>query len=160
MENRAREHYNVKIKDLTTTVFVTFAYNQSAAIIENLNPQNIPAKIRYLISCFRSTQYFKIRDERTNEEIDIRATRAPDPEDIIWGNVELPTLTIVVRKLIVWGILLALVGITFGIVYGLTAWQILDSTNPSISVLIALTITLMNMLVRCNYFLNQSQQVS
>jgi hypothetical protein len=74
--------------------------------------------------------------------------------------VELPTLTIVVRKLIVWGILLALVGVTFGIVYGLTAWQMLETTNAFISVLIALTITLMNMLIRCKTILTQLQPVN
>lgn len=51
---------------MTSTVFVTFHHNQTAEIIENLNPQNLPAKIRYYLSCKKSTQYFDIRDFKVN----------------------------------------------------------------------------------------------
>jgi hypothetical protein len=66
MEIRAREEYEKANPQLKTTVIVTFHCSQSADIIEHLNPQTIPAKIRYLITIFKSTQYFEIRDFVSN----------------------------------------------------------------------------------------------
>lgn len=131
-------------------MFATFAYNQNAAVIDDINPHTIPSYIRYVISCFRSAHYFKIRDERTNEELSISVTRAPEPEDIIWGNIEVPILTLVLRKGLVWLALFAMVGITYGIVYGITVVQMQNPTLMYLSFILALVITLMNMLIRCN----------
>ena len=72
---------------MTTTMIVSFDYSQSADIVEHLNPQTIPAKIRYILSFCKSTQYFDIRGYMSNEESNIAASRAPEPEDIVWGNV-------------------------------------------------------------------------
>ena len=62
---------------MTTTVLVSFDYTQSADIIEHLNPHVIPAKIRYYLSFCKSTQYFDIRDFKSNQESDIICSRAP-----------------------------------------------------------------------------------
>ncbi len=51
---------------MTSAVIVTFNYNQTAEIIENLNPQSLPAKIWYYLTCKKYTQYFDIRDFRAN----------------------------------------------------------------------------------------------
>lgn len=67
MEMRAIEQYQRANERVKTTILITFDYNQSASIIEYLNPQTIPAKIRYLISACKSTQYFDIRDYLINE---------------------------------------------------------------------------------------------
>jgi hypothetical protein len=68
MEDKAREQYKLpQGKDLKTIYFVTFKHNQSVNIIEELNPQSLPAKIRYLLTCCRSAQYFSVRDEQSNE---------------------------------------------------------------------------------------------
>lgn len=79
MEIKAREQYERANDRIKTTLIVTFDYNQSASIIEYLNPQTIPAKIRYVFSFCKSTQYFDIRDYITNSESDIVVSKAPEP---------------------------------------------------------------------------------
>ncbi len=69
MQQRIKQQYR-KISEYNTagvtTFFVTFDNNQSAGIIEDLNPQTFPAKIRYIMSLFRSTQYFSIKNSRSS----------------------------------------------------------------------------------------------
>jgi hypothetical protein len=118
MEVKAREQYRLPTdKNLKTTFFVTFKFNQSAHIIEDLNPQSIPAKIRYLVSCCRTAQYLTVRDN-SNQTITIPVSRAPDPEDLIWGNLKVSLLTRFLWKLLTWGVIILFLGITFGICYG------------------------------------------
>lgn len=151
MEIRARESYQRANERVKTTILVTFDYNQSASIIEYLNPQTIPAKIRYLISACKSTQYFDIRDYLINEESDIIASRAPEPEDIIWGNVAVPLSVLAIRKLIVWLIMILLSGILLSIIYGLSFAQ-KNGTGIWSSIMVGFFVSFFNLITKCNIF--------
>ncbi len=118
MEVKAREQYRLPHnKNLKTTFFVTFKFNQSAHIIEDINPPSIPAKLRYFFSCCRTAQYLTVRDD-SSQTITIPVSRAPDPEDLIWGNLKVPLLTRFLWRLLTWGVIAAFLGTTFGICYG------------------------------------------
>jgi hypothetical protein len=83
------------------------------------------------------------------------ASRAPQPEDIIWGNVAVPLKVLILRKLLVWLAMIVLSGICLGIVFGLSAAQVAGSTFwPGI--FIGLVITVFNMLTKCNFYFIQS----
>lgn len=145
MEMRAREQYARASSELTTTMIVSFQYTQSADIVEHLNPQSLPAKIRYYLSFCKTTQYFDIRDHKSNQESNIVCSRAPEPEDIIWGNVEVPFCIWFVRKLLTWLIMLVISGALFGVVWGTSKAQV-DGAGMWSSVLLGLFVTLANML--------------
>lgn len=148
MEIRAREQYQRANDRIKTTVLVTFDYNQSASIIEYLNPQTIPAKIRYLVSACKSTQYFDIRDNLINEESDIIASRAPEPEDIIWGNVAVPLSVLVIKKLLVWLVMIVLSGTLLGIIFGISFAQA-NGTGTWSSIFIGFLVSFFNLITKC-----------
>ena len=125
-------------------------------MIEDLNPQTLAGKIRYYISCWQSALYFTFREEHTNEELNIRATRAPLPEDIIWGNVGLPLKMYACRKIVVALMLLGLIGCTFLFTYFVTLMQMRWPKYSFLSFIFALVLTLMNMLVKCSQLNIQS----
>lgn len=149
MEQKAQEQYRLPLsKDLKTIFFVTFKYNQSVRIIENINPQSIPAKIRYFLSCCRSAQYFSVRDDFNNEEVSICTRRAPDPEDIIWGQLKTPMKTLVLSRLITWSAIIAIIGATFGVCYGLNYLSIISGLTY-MPVILAIIITISNIFLKC-----------
>lgn len=151
MEVKAREQYERASDRIKTTLIISFDYNQSASIIEYLNPQTIPAKIRYILSFCKSTQYFDIRDYITNSESDIAVSKAPEPEDIVWGNVAVPLSVLFFRKLVVWLVMILLSGILLSIVYGISFAQ-KNGTGIWSSVFIGFLITFFNMLTKCTPF--------
>lgn len=138
-------HNNDNSEEITTTIFVSFESSQSANIIESVNPQSFSAKIRYVLSCCQSACYFKVKN-RSNEEISVSVSRAPEPEDIIWNNIGFPYESIICRKLLTYFILLLLLGASFGIVYGLTILQ-LTYNNSILSIAISLSITVINIVI-------------
>ena len=109
----------------------------------------MPAKIRYYLSFKKSTQYFNIRDFKFNEEAEIVASRAPEPEDIIWGNVAVPLKILLLRKLVVWLVMILISGFCLGAIYGLSLAQAGGATTwPSVA--IGLVVAFLNMLTKCN----------
>jgi hypothetical protein len=79
----------------------------------------------------------------------IEATRAPEPEDIIWENIGIPDREIRKRKMFTYFITLLLLGVSFGIVYGLTILQ-LTYENSILSIAISLSITVINIAIDSN----------
>ena len=76
----------------------------------------------------------------------IKVSRAPEPEDINWGNIGVDFCSIVIRKCLTYLVTGLLLGASFGIVYGLI--QVQESSNNSIlSYAITISITLINVLI-------------
>jgi hypothetical protein len=76
--------------------------------------------LKYRIcSCCMSEE----RLERFHRRKKIKIYLAPDPEDIIWENMEFTLISKIKRSLIIWSISLLLMGISFGIVYYLNSLQ-------------------------------------
>ena len=75
-------------------------------------------------------------------------SRAPEPEDIVWGFVAVPLNIKIIGKLIVWGAMIVLSGILLAIVYGISFAQISGAGMWS-TILIGFFITFFNMLTKC-----------
>lgn len=69
------------------------------------------------MGCCSTVCYFKLTNE-TN--YDVKLSRAPEPEDIIWENIGMEFNSIVKRKFLTFFVTLLLLGVSFGSVYGLT----------------------------------------
>lgn len=86
--------------------------------------------------------------------LDVKLSRAPEPEDINWNNIGVEFGSIVCRKFVTYFVTAALLGASFGIVYGLTLIQI--STNNSIISYVASTsISVLNVLIGSRYIFIQ-----
>jgi hypothetical protein len=79
----------------------------------------------------------------------VEATRAPEPEDIIWENIGIPDREIRKRKMFTYFITLLLLATSFGIVYGLTILQ-LTYESSILSIAISLSITVINIAIDSN----------
>ena len=58
-------------------------------IITELNDPSIASKIRYYLTCCQGRNKFRLH--RGQEEIKVKIERAPEPEDILWSNLAVPT---------------------------------------------------------------------
>jgi hypothetical protein len=90
-----------------------------------------------------------VRDEQTNQEISINTCRAPDPQDIIWGNLKAPLKKKILSRLVTWAVIMAFWGTTFGVCYGLNSLSI-QSGVTFMPIVMAVVVTLFNMLMKCN----------
>ena len=81
---------------------------------------------------------------------DLTIARAPEPEDIIWGNIGHHNCAYYLRKLFTFTVTAVLLGISFGIVYGLTKAQQANDDNRYISIAISLTISIVNAIIGRN----------
>ena len=76
--------------------------------------------LKYRICCYCMSEE---RLERFHRRKKIQISLAPEPEDIIWENMEFTFISKIKRSLIIWSISLLLMGISFGIVYYLNSLQ-------------------------------------
>ena len=82
--------------------------------------------LKYRIcSCCMSEE----RLERFHRRKKIKIYLAPDPEDIIWENMEFTLISKIKRSLIIYSISLLLMGISFGVVFGLNYLQYKSEEN-------------------------------
>jgi len=61
---------------MTTTVFLTFESAIAAKIVYELNPNDIPSKLRYMISCCNKGALLKLRG-KNGKPMDLKISRAP-----------------------------------------------------------------------------------
>lgn len=88
----------------------------------------------------------------TNKESGIVVSRAPEPEDIVWGNVEIPLCMNILRKILTWTLMILISGGLFGIIWGLSSVQA-GGTGIWASILIAFMVTLTNMFSKCSFYI-------
>lgn len=78
----------------------------------------------------------------------ISASRAPDPQDIVWGNLKTPLKKRILSKLLIWSLICAIWGATFGVCYGFNYLGVMIGGN-FMSIVMAALVTLANMLIKC-----------
>lgn len=96
--------------------------------------------MKYYLSCCSSALYYEIPD------LSVKLSRAPEPEDINWNNIGVEFSSIVCRKFLTYFVTAVLLGASFGIVYGLTLWQI-STNNSIITYAVSMSISLLNVLI-------------
>lgn len=114
-------------------------------IITSLNNSSFASKIRYWIGCCRGS--YRFRFVRGGVDYKVRIQRAPEPEDIIWSNIGVPTSQNIKRKLLTYTITFTILTISFIIVYFLSKAQQTTSSNIYLSLLISLTISSINVIL-------------
>lgn len=120
-------------------------------LITRLNDPSILAKIRYYITCCQGHHKFQFL--RSEQDMQIKIERAPEPEDIIWTNLGVPACEIIKRKFITFTATALLLGASFGIVYGLSKAQQSKKDNQLISLAISVCLSVMNILIGCNSYI-------
>ena len=100
---------------------MTFQRSQSANYIGGVNPQSLSERISYYLSCCSSALYLDLR--RGGRPLGIKVSRAPEPEDVNWGDIGVDLCSIVLRKCLTYLVTGLLLGASFGIVYGLIQLQ-------------------------------------
>lgn len=84
----------------------------------------------------------------SNSESDVIASRAPEPEDIIWGNVAVPISVLALRKLLTWALMIVLSGILLSIIYGISFAQ-KNGTGVWSSIFIGFLVAFFNLITKC-----------
>ena len=77
--------------------------------------------------------------------------RAPEPEDILWTNIGQRKVTSYLKKFFTFTITVILLGISFAIVYGLTKLQQSKNDDRIISIVISVTISIINAIIGRKY---------
>ncbi len=138
-------------------LLVTFKTIKDAENFYNEFPQTFLSKLwvfiknlRYYLFC---CCYSKEKIERFHRRKKMKVYHAPEPEDIIWENLEFTTWNRFQKSLKIYGISLLLIGLSFGIVIGLTYLQNKSNEGSKntfmkygISLLITGVISLINMI--------------
>jgi ABC-type glycerol-3-phosphate transport system permease component len=110
-----------------------------------LNDPSIASKIRYYLTCCQGRNKFRLH--RGQEEIKVKIERAPEPEDILWSNLAVPTGEYAKRKIITYTVTFAMLGASFGIVYGLSKAQQSNTDNQALSLAISACISVVNIII-------------
>ena len=116
-------------------LFVTFKTIEDAEKFYDEFPQSFLSKLwvflknlRYYICC---CCYSKEEINRFHRRKKMKVYHAPEPEDIIWENLEFTSWNRFQKSLIIYGISIFLIGITVGIVVALTYLQNKSNKNNS-----------------------------
>ena len=72
---------------------------------------------------------------------------APDPEDVIWTNIGVSRGEVIGRKLLTYSITALILGVSFLIAYGLSTAQANNQQNTILSVVISLSIAIINVII-------------
>ena len=100
--------------------------------------------------------------KRGDKSYSLTIATAPEPEDIVWSNIGINDCSIYLRKLFTYSFTIALLGGSFGIVYGLSVKQNeLTANNASnndpvaryLSIAISLVIAVVNVVLVRNFYL-------
>lgn len=146
LRDLSKDYASMERLNVKTNVFVTFLHSESANVIDIANPYGFSNKMRYYLSCCSKALFFR---PRSLEGAEVKAARAPEPEDVIWENIGIPDNAIIQRKLLTYFVTLILLGLSFGIVYGLTLLQ-QTYNNSILSIGISLSITVINIIIASN----------
>ena len=97
--------------------------------------------------------------KKGDKELKFPISKAPEPEDVIWGNIGLTDCSIYGRKAFTYLFTIALLGVSFAIVYGLSVRQNeltkVDQTDDAsryLSIVISVVIALINVILGRKYF--------
>lgn len=132
-----------------TTVFVTFDTNNAKTVMNFIHDTGIINKLRGL--CSAEHRRFSLTHDGKDLNLDIR--RAPEPEDILWHNIGHNDCAVYCRKFFTFSVTALLLGISFGIVFGLTKLQLSNNDSPMISIAISATIGIINPILGSTTFL-------
>ena len=91
--------------------------------------------------------------------MNLKIERAPEPEDIIWGNIGLSDGQKLCRKFVTFSITIIILGLSFLAVYGLSVAQLNNAGNSFLSILISLVISLINILISRIYWFNHLEAI-
>ena len=126
-----------------TTVFVTFEINNAKTVINHIHQTGLLGRIRGL--CNDDFKRFSFK--RGDSELTLDISRAPEPEDIIWENIGHRDCATYCRKFFTFSVTVLLLGISFGIVFGLTKAQESANDNRILSIAISVTISIVNVVL-------------
>ena len=129
--------------------FVTLDSNLAKNLIVSLNPREMSSRIRNFLTCANTGNKFDFNHK--GNALNLTIERAPEPEDIIWANIGLTNGQKLCRKFVTFSVTAIILGLSFLAVYGLSVAQISNSNNRFLSILISLTISLINMLISRSY---------
>ncbi len=97
--------------------------------------------------CWEDMLVFK--SSLTIRQRNIHTKRAPEPSDVLWENAGVSRLRVLRNELLSYAMLVLLLGLSFGIIYGLSVAQAqIGSGNFLLSVLISLIITAINVALK------------
>jgi hypothetical protein len=150
--NQAKEKIKATEGEHTTVAFVTFETNLSKNLMVELNPRDYSSRIRNFIMCKTADNTFELK--RNGKTLDIKVEEAPEPEDVIWENIGLSDWEKTKRKLITFSVTFLLLGVSLGVVFGLSKVQQDNSENRYLSILISLILIGFNKIIECNFMLN------
>ena len=131
--------------------------NLAQNLICDLNEVTIYSRLRGI---FGDKNKFSFK--RGDKTYSLSIARAPEPEDIIWTNIGVDDCSKYIRKFVTYSLTAVLLGISFGIVYGLSVRQNdLTVNNPNdavsryLSIAISMVIALINVLIVRKYTITQ-----
>jgi hypothetical protein len=174
--NTLKEELRIYLEDIdkietdeffTGVVFATFNTNREYLNYLDFFPKSFFAKlvsfvkyysVFHLCGCCFSENYKKVLKKKRTFVV----LRAPEPQDVIWENLEFSDYQRLKRSIFVYFITFFLLLISFGIVLGLNHLQYKskDFDNSAVkfglSILITITITVINSIIL--HFLNSLSQ--
>ncbi len=144
---------------LNGVVFATFNTNKEYNDYLEQFPSSFFSKVSFniyylfAVYLFRCAFSAKAR-ENLRKKIKLRVERAPEPQDIIWENLQYTGMERVKRTCYVYFISILLTGVSFGIVFGLNYLQsstrtVLDNIylRYGLSIVISVIISVINYLI-------------
>jgi hypothetical protein len=137
-------------EQLRTTVFVTFERAKTMTMITRLNDPSFLSLTRYYLTCKKGHHRFLFMRDQNNMHVKIE--RAPEPEDVIWTNIAVPTSEIVKRKAITFTVTILLLGTSLVISYGLAIAQQNNITNQVLSLAVSICVSFMNIVIGGNCY--------
>lgn len=123
-----------------------------------MNEEDLSGKLRHMLDFFGSSRKLHIPNE-DGIMVKTFVRQAPEPEDVLWHNLGRSHCRLFKKKLLTFLITIFVLGISFGVVYGLASLQVsLDNQggyehHQYLSFLISLAVSIFNTIIQRNYFL-------
>lgn len=140
-----KDEYRKRNKENKTTVFITFGSNKQKNWVLDKNPNDLISKLKLALPFISQKERFII--EKDGVVYPLKIYPAPDPEDIVWSNIGVTNCEKTTRKLITFTITVILLALSYVIVYGLSRVQKEQGNDLIISLLISITISVVNLLI-------------
>ena len=129
-----------------TSAFITFDTIDQRNFFLQKNPNHALNTLKRIFPCYEDPERFCV-SKGSEYFTNILIYPAPEPEDVIWGNIGMNTFELFCRLFFSSIATLVILGIAFVIVYGLSTVQQNEKKRRYISVIISLVISGFNLLI-------------